>query len=141
MVYSAEIPGTLVLWSIIFSNPEGTALRRRWRVGRGKPGYMGVLWQRTGSLKSMQDAGVWAHWNNFFDMHLSYLGPISCVFTSRVSPELTVGSGCSLMAAGSQIFFPSWIPSGLTSSPSVVAAIAGDCDILFYWCSRKYSIS
>ena len=37
-------------------------------------------------------------------MHLSYLGPVSCVFTS-------------------------WACSGLTSSPSAVAAIAEGCDV------------
>ena len=36
------------------------------------------------------DARVWAHWNHSFDMHLSYLGPGSCVFTSWVSSELSV---------------------------------------------------
>ena len=30
----------------------------------------------------MEDARVWAHRNHFFDMHLSYLGPVSCIFTS-----------------------------------------------------------
>ena len=25
-----------------------------------------------------EDARVWAHWNHSFDMHLSYLGPVSC---------------------------------------------------------------
>ena len=39
------------------------------------------------------------------DMYLSYLGPLSCIFTS-------------------------WVSSGLTSSPLAVAAIADDCDIL-----------
>ena len=31
-----------------------------------------------------EDARVWAHWNPSFDMHLSYLGPEFCVFTSWV---------------------------------------------------------
>ena len=77
-----------------------------------------------------EDPRVWAHWNHSFDLHLSSLGPVSCVFTSWVSSGLTVGSGCSLVAPRWQVFFPSWVPSGLTCSPLVVASIADDCDIL-----------
>ena len=51
-----------------------------------------------------EDTRVWAHWNHFFDMHHSYLGPVSCIFTSWVSSGLTIGSGCSLMAARWQVF-------------------------------------
>ena len=71
-----------------------------------------------------EDVRVWACWNHSFGMHLSYLEPVSWVFTSWDS------SGCSLMSAINrwQVFFPSWVSSGLTSSPSVVAAIANDCD-------------
>ena len=36
--------------------------------------------------------------NHSFDMHLSYLGAVSCIFISWVSWGLTIGSGCSLMA-------------------------------------------
>ena len=39
-------------------------------------------------------------------------------------------TGCSLMAARQQLFFPSWVPSGFTSSPSLVSATAIDFDIL-----------
>ena len=49
-----------------------------------------------------------------------------------------MGSGCSLMAARWQVFFPSWVPSGLTSS---VATIADDCDSLVYWSGRTYFTS
>ena len=62
-------------------------------------------------------------------MHLSYLGPVSCAFTSWVSSGLTVGSGCSLMAARWQGFFPSWVSLRLTHS-RWRAAIADDCDVL-----------
>ena len=44
--------------------------------------------------------------------------------------SLTVGSGCSLMAANWQVFFPSWVLSGLTSSPSAMTAVADDGDSL-----------
>ena len=83
-----------------------------------------------------EDARVWAWWNHSFGMHLSYLGPVSSVFTSWDS------SGCSLMSASNrwQVFFPSWVSSGLTSSPSVAAAITNDCDVLVDWYGRKYSI-
>ena len=74
-------------------------------------------------------------------MHLSYLGPESCVFTSWISSGLPVGSGCSQMDARRQVFLPSWVPSGLTSSPFKAAVIADDSDILVYWYGRKYYIS
>ena len=78
-----------------------------------------------------EDTRVWAHWNHSFGMYLSYLGPGSCVFTSWVSSGLTLGSGCSLITAGWQVFFPSCVFSGHTSSSSMVTAISGDWDILF----------
>ena len=64
-------------------------------------------------------------------MRLSYQGPVSCVFTSWVSSGLTVGSGCSLMAAGWQVCVPSWVSSGLTSS-CWRTAFTDDCDILCF---------
>lgn len=33
---------------------------------------------------------IWAHWNHSFYMHLSYLGPVSCAFTSWVPSRLTI---------------------------------------------------
>ena len=35
-----------------------------------------------------EDTRVWAHWNHSFLTHLSYLGPLSCVFTAWVPPGL-----------------------------------------------------
>ena len=46
-----------------------------------------------------KDARIWAHWNHFFDIYLSYLGPVSCFqILSFLSSGLTVGIGCSLRA-------------------------------------------
>ena len=47
-----------------------------------------------------------------------------------VFPHPEFPQGCSLMAAGWQVFFPSWVPSGLTSSQSVEATTADGCGIL-----------
>ena len=60
-------------------------------------------------------------------MPFSYPGSVSCVFTSCVSSGLTVGSGCSLMAARWQVFFLPEFPQG---SPSAVATFANNCDII-----------
>ena len=66
-----------------------------------------------------EDAKIWAHWNTFFDTHLSYLGPVSCVFTSRVSLELTIGSGCSAVwLLDGRYFSTFWITLGFISSPA-----------------------
>ena len=62
------------------------------------------------------------------------------VFSSWVSSGLTRGSGCSPVAARWQVFFPSGVSSGLTSS-HWRSVIADDCDILVYWYGRKCSTS
>ena len=72
-----------------------------------------------------EDTRVLVHWHHSFDIHLCYLEPVSWV-----SSGLTIRTGCSLMAARQQVFFPSWVPSGFTSSPSLVSATAIDFDIL-----------
>ena len=52
-----------------------------------------------------EDARVWAHWNHSFHMHLSYVGPIPCVFISWASLGLTLtGSAFHLMAVRYQAF-------------------------------------
>ena len=62
-------------------------------------------------------------------LHLTYLGPVSCVFIFWVSWGLTIGRGYSLIATRWQVFFPPCVSSGLTGS-HWRAAIADDCDIL-----------
>ena len=77
-----------------------------------------------------EDARVWPHGTHSFDRHFSSLGPESCTFTPWGSSGLPVGSGCGLRATRWQVFWASWVPSGLTSSPFMVAAITDDWDIL-----------
>ena len=36
-------------------------------------------------------ARVWAQWNHSFDMHLSYLGPVSCSFPSWIPSQRIIG--------------------------------------------------
>ena len=67
--------------------------------------------------------------NNWTELNWSCFQLLSFLFSG-----LTVGSGYSLMAARWQVFFSSWIPSGLTGS------IADSCDCLIYWYGRKYFI-
>ena len=78
-----------------------------------------------------EDARVWAEWSHSFDMHLSFLGQYP-VFSH---PEFPLGSPWGVAAVwwlldGRYSLFPSWVPSGLTSSLLAVIAIADDCDIL-----------
>ena len=49
-----------------------------------------------------RDTKITAHWNHPFHMNLSYLGPVSCAFSSQVSSGCTVRGGCSswLLDAG-----------------------------------------
>lgn len=56
-------------------------------------------------------------------------GPASCVFTALSFLRAPVRRGCCLTAARWQVFFvPFRSPSGLTRSPSEVAAFTEDCD-------------
>ena len=88
-----------------------------------------------------EDARTWVHWNHSFDMCLTCLGPVFCVFaTTWVSSRLILGSGCSLMAAQWQIFSSFLIFLRLIRSHWRVT-VADDYDILVHWYGRKYSIS
>ena len=59
------------------------------------------------------DVRVWVHGNHSFDMHLSYLGPVSWAF-SFSSPQ-GVPLGVAAMSDGlmTSIKFPTWLPLGL----------------------------
>ena len=52
------------------------------------------------------------------------------VFSHPEFSEFRVGSGCSLVAVRWQAFFPFWVPSRFTSSPSAVATVDGEYDIV-----------
>ena len=59
-----------------------------------------------------------SHWNHSFDKYLSSLGRVSCVFTSWVSSGSPWGvAAVWRLLDGRYSLFPSWVPSGLTSSP------------------------
>ena len=55
----------------------------------------------------MRRCKVWAYWNYPFDRHLSYLGPVSCVFSF-------------------------WVPSGLTTGMAITRWLNG-CSTLFFF--------
>ena len=88
-----------------------------------------------------EDARVWTHRNHSFPRHLSYLGPVSCVFHILSSSVLTIGSGCSLLTAGlCKNSSPSWVPLGLRDSHME----SQNCWWLLQPCSllqQEYSIS
>ena len=88
-----------------------------------------------------EDARVWAHWNHFFWYAPQLSGASILVFTSWVSSEFIVGSGCRLMAARRQVFFPSWVPSGSSQLTTVGVQSLATVTSFVYWCGRKYSIS
>ena len=41
-----------------------------------------------------EEAGVWAHWNPSFDVHLNSLEPASCFSPSWIPSGCTIGDGC-----------------------------------------------
>ena len=113
----AGILRTLGLGDSISKDYERTALRRQGE----QPGYIEALQQRASTLdikillliKENQISQVKEFsafvcmvrcksldsLKSFFSYDLSYLGPVSCVFHILSSSMLTVGSGCSLVAA------------------------------------------
>ena len=72
---------------------------------------------------------------SFFWYALQVSWAVSWVFISWVSWGLIIGSDCSLMFARWQVFIPSWVPSGLTSS-LMMTKIS-----FVYWYGRKHSTS
>ena len=82
MFYLVGVFRTASLGDSTSSNSERTALR----MWGEEPGYVEVLQQRAGSsnvrsfckLKKTRYVRIWVHWNHSFDMHLSYLRPVSC---------------------------------------------------------------
>ena len=79
---SQQRAGSLNIKSIFVNENQNLRLRE---------GALFYIWE---------DERVIAHWNHSFHMHLSYLGPVSCI-----CPVLTIGSGCNLIAARSQVLF------------------------------------
>ena len=59
------------------------------------------------------------------------LGPVPCVFHILRSLELTLGSGCNLMAMRSQVF--AFLSSLGAQEFTVENGMDDDCDILVYW--------
>ena len=81
-------------------------------------------------------------------MHLSYLGPVSCVFHILTSSKLTVGSGYSLMAARSQVLVflctirAQEFTCGRPELLMTVISLDFPHGLIFVYCyGRKYSIS
>ena len=73
-----------------------------------------------------------------FDIHSTYLGPVSYIFPSWVSSGLIVRSGYSLMTARWQVFF-SFLNS-LRAHQLTLASIYDDGGILSLLIWRQYSI-
>lgn len=121
-----------------------------WLLGCGGGGAVGIMQQRAGSRNKRfpenqisqvkqfspflwEDAKFWTHWNHSFDMDLSYLVPVSCIFTVWIFSGLALRSGCSPTAARWLVyFFLSWVPSEFTGLPLEMAALADCCDILCF---------
>ena len=147
MFYSAGIFRTSSLGGSISSNPERTA-PRKWG---GQPGYIGVLQQRVDSLnvrrllliKEKQisqgkefSALLWMGGCKSLGSPKSFLwyAPQLSGASILCFHILSQGSPYGVTAVwwllDGRYSLPSWVPSGLTSSPSAVAAITDVCDIL-----------
>ena len=74
-----------------------------YRSFAGRQNIKGLQLRKTRYLKLMnlmlfyvwKDAGVWAHWNHSFDMHLNSLGLVSCFSPSWIPLGTQWGGSCS----------------------------------------------
>ena len=103
----------------------GVRLHRSLQQRTGSLNIRSILWIKENQISQVKElalfcvwgyARVWAHWNHFFHMHLSYLGPASCVLHILSSSVLIVGSSYSLMAASLHKYSSSWMLLGLRNS-------------------------
>ena len=84
-----------------------------------------------------EDASIWAQWNNFFHIHLSYPGPATCFLIFHIFNSSFTSFLVQLTAAGSQALFSvsgtlrpqKFIFEGLNSLMAVISLfidVAGD---------------
>ena len=103
---------------------------------KGMATHSNILAWRTHRQRRLVGYNPWGHKESDMTEQLTPSLASSLCFhilgSSGLSYGVAAGSDCSLIATRWQVFFPFWVPSGLISSPSTVAAIAGDCDILVY---------
>ena len=72
-----------------------------------------------------EDAKVWAHWSHSFDMHLSSIGPASCILLWTSSGYL-IGDGQAVAdCLMTGILFQSWVCSRFT--------VGGGCNVMAWW--------
>ena len=119
--------GELSLGGSFSSSPERTALRK-WGEESGHIEVYNkgqVVWaskvsgklQKTRYLKLRNVAlfyvwehtRVWAYWNHSFHMHLSHLGPASCIFHILNSSMLTA-------QWARELSYSAWVPLGVRNS-------------------------
>ena len=83
---------------------------------------------------------VWAHWVHSLDVHLSYLGPVSCAFPSWVLSRSTVRGGYSSWRLGGRqpIYFHPEIPPGSPLGPMEVVDRLNGCSIFVRWYGRQH---
>ena len=123
------------------NDPERTVLRRWWEGVRlyrcwqqGAVRLHKKILRKTRYLKLRnlvlfcvwEGVSVWAYWNHSFHLHLSSLGPASWFFLVPSLLGVTVGSGCSLMAAKSQASFflgPLWAQKLTFGRPELLIGV------------------
>ena len=144
MFHLAGIFWTSSLEGSISSNLERIASRRQGE----EPGYTEVLHQRADSLnvkrlllkktRLPQRVGHFSLYGKrlgSLNSFLWYAPPLSgaSILCFPILHFLRAQCGEWLQSDGArwQVFFPFWVPSGLTSSPLVVVVIADDCNISY----------
>ena len=95
------------------------------------------MWSNVVLLYILEDSRIWVHWNHCFNMHLPGASILHLISTFNILHinilsffRAYQGEWLQFDAARWQGFFPSWVPSGLISSPAEMAAIPNDCVIL-----------
>ena len=84
-----------------------------------------------------EEARVLAHWNHSFDMHLSYLGPVSCAFSAWVPSGCLTGMAVVTegLAVGSR-----FVPMLICLRPHHLVWLKqlNGCNTFVYWYGRQH---
>ena len=88
-----------------------------------------------------EDARVWTHWSRSFDVHLSSLGPGSCVFTTWVPQGLLWGVAAVWWLLDGRCSFLPESPQGSPAHYLWWLQLLRIVTFFVHWYGRKYSIS
>ena len=125
---------SILAWRIPFTEEPGglSFMGHDWAANTSR--YI----EEFSAILRIEDSRVWVHWNRSFDIHLSYLGPVSCGFSSWVSPDTSLGWLQQLTGLG--------LGLGREQPPiSILSSLGAHClggysEVKWNWLSRAWLV-